>query len=1074
VSARYAELHCISSFSFLRGASQPEELIARACELGYTALALTDECSVAGVVRAHAALAERVRIAQEGGNAPPLTRLIVGAEFCLDCGLRFAALAADRAGYGALCRLISRGRRAAPKGEYLLSRADVAELLPPGPCLLLWLPRAGQGAAAGPADAPAQSLLDDRAAWLAAQFGVHGAAWIAVELTRDGGDQQHLALCEALAKWHGLPLLAAGEVQMHRRARRRLQDALTAIRHNLTVAEAGFRLWPNGERYLREPQRLARLYPPSLLAESVRVAARCRFSLAELRYEYPREIVPDGETPASWLRKLTEAGARRRWLGGMPDKVRALVEHELQLIADLQYEPYFLTVHDIVSFARAQGILCQGRGSAANSAVCYCLGVTEVDPARMQLLVERFISRERNEPPDIDIDFEHERREEVIQYVYRKYGRERAALAATVISYRPKSALRDLGKALGFDPLQTERLAGAMSWWSSDIDVERVRETGLDPDNPRVRQLLELAAELLGFPRHLSQHVGGFVIARGLLEELVPVENASMPERTVIQWDKNDLDDLGLIKVDLLGLGMLTAIRRALDFVGEYRARFAAVGKAGMTRPFTMADVPPEDPRVYDMICRGDTVGVFQIESRAQIAMLPRLKPRNFYDLVIEVAIIRPGPIQGDMVHPYLRRRSGEEAVSYPSPEVAKVLERTLGVPIFQEQVMQLAIVAAGFSPGEADRLRRAMAAWKRRGGLGPFEERLKSGMAARGYSAEFAQQIFHQILGFGEYGFPESHAASFALLVYVSCWLKCHEPAAFTAALLNSQPMGFYAPAQLVRMARNAGVEVRAVDVHASDWDCTLELGTTTLAPQPALRLGLRMVRSLSREGAARLVAVRQAAAAAGAAAFADAQQLAEAARLDRRDLEALAAAGALVQLAGNRHQAFWSVAGTEKPLPLAPADRQELDVRPLLRPPTEGEDVVNDYRAVGLTLGRHPVALLRPLLARERIRRADELLRLPDGRRLKVAGIVITRQRPGSASGVTFVTLEDESGHVNVVVWEQLGLAQRRELTGSRLLEVRGRLQREGIVIHVIAERLVDRSDLLGELVAPVREFR
>ncbi len=1060
----------------------------RACELGLVALAITDECSVAGVVRAHAVLAERGRVAQERSAAPPATRLIVGAEFQLDCGLRLVVLATDRHGYGLICRLITRGRRAAPKGSYRLTRADVAELLTPGPCLALWLLRPGQGLenlAQPPRDV---ALLDDRAAWIAAHFGRQGAAWIAVELTRDGSDREHFELCQSLGARHNLPLVAAGEVQMHRRARRRLQDALTAIRHNTTVAEAGFRLWPNGERYLREPQRLQRLYPHALLAESVKIAARCRFSLDELRYEYPREIVPEGETPTSWLRKLTEAGARRRWLAGMPDKVRQLVEHELRLIADLQYEPYFLTVHDIVSFARSQGILCQGRGSAANSAVCYCLGVTEVDPARMQLLVERFISRERNEPPDIDIDFEHERREEVIQYVYRKYGRERAAIVATVISYRPKSALRDLGKVLGFDPVQTERLSGAMSWWSSDIDLERVRETGLDPANPRVSQLLELSRELLGFPRHLSQHVGGFVIARGLLEELVPVENASMPDRTVIQWDKNDLDDLGLIKVDLLGLGMLTAIRRALDFVGEYRGRGAA-GKAGIARsftmaPFNMADIPSEDARVYDMICQGDTVGVFQIESRAQIAMLPRLKPRSFYDLVIEVAIIRPGPIQGDMVHPYLRRRNGEEPVSYPSPEVASVLQRTLGVPIFQEQVMQLAIVAAGFSAGEADRLRRAMAAWKRRGGLGPFEERLKSGMAARGYSAEFAQQIFQQILGFGEYGFPESHAASFALLVYVSCWLKCHEPAAFTAALLNSQPMGFYAPAQLVRMARNAGVEVRAVDVQRSDWDCTLEAGGAGRqgrgeSAAPALRLGLRMVKSLSQEGAARLLETRTAMARkpallGDATGFVSAQQLAEAAQLERRDLEALAAAGALVSFAGNRHQAFWSVAGTEKPLPLAPPDRQELDVRPLLRPPTEGEDVVNDYRSVGLTLGRHPVALLRSRFAGERIRRADELLRLPNGRRLKVAGIVITRQRPGSANGVTFVTLEDESGHVNIVVWEKLGMEQRRELTGARLLEVRGKLQREGIVIHVIAEKLVDRSELLGELVTPAREFR
>ncbi|MCS6947279.1 MAG: error-prone DNA polymerase, partial [Steroidobacteraceae bacterium] len=793
----------------------------------------------------------------------------------LDCGLRGVVLAVDRRGYGALCRLITRGRRAAPKGEYRLTRDDLAELLPPAHCLFLWLPRAAEQRALRPL-----AKLHEEGAWIAAHFGARQSTWIAVELLRDGTDREHLDCCRQLGAAHGLPLVAAGDVHLHVRARRRLQDALTAIRHGVTIAEAGMRLWPNGERYLRELPRLQKIYPPALLAETLKVAARCRFSLDELRYEYPREIVPPGETPTSWLRKLTEAGARRRWLGGMPEQVRRLVEHELQLIAELQYEPYFLTVHDIVGFARSRGILCQGRGSAANSAVCYCLGITEVDPARMQLLVERFISRERNEPPDIDIDFEHERREEVLQYVYRKYGRERAALAATVISYRPRSALRDLGKALGFDAAQIAKMAGALRWRQHTIDIDSVRAAGFDPHSPRVRQWLELARELLGFPRHLSQHVGGFVIARDALAELVPVENAAMPERTVIQWDKDDLDELGLLKVDLLGLGMLSAIRRALELIGAYRGRWAALGGPELARPFTLADVPAEDPLVYEMICRGDTVGVFQIESRAQMAMLPRLQPRNFYDLVIEVAIIRPGPIQGGMVHPYLRRRSGAEPVTYPSPEVARVLERTLGVPIFQEQVMQLAVVAAGFTPGEADRLRRAMAAWKRRGGLGPFEERLKSGMRARGYSAEFAEQIFRQILGFGEYGFPESHAASFALLVYVSAWLKCHEPAAFTAALLNSQPMGFYAPAQLVRAARQAGVEVRAVDVCASDWDSTLEPGGPGRPGRgegaaPALRLGLRMVKALHRDAAARIVAARN------GPGFATVQELAERAQL-------------------------------------------------------------------------------------------------------------------------------------------------------------------------------------------------
>ena len=1051
--ASYAELHCISNFTFLRGASRPEELVTRAHELGYVALAITDECSVAGVVRAHAA---RKEIA---GTA---LQLIIGAEFHLDSGLHLVVLAANRRGYGQLCRLITRGRRAAQKGAYRLLRDDVAQLIVAADCLVLWI--AARSSSRVPAPPAVQEPLLDQARWLQQHFA--GSLWIAVELLRDGHERQYLASMQQLARAAGLPLVATGDVHMHVRARRRLQDALTAVRHNVTLAAAGLRLLPNGERYLREPARLAKLYPPELLEQTLAIAARCRFSLDELRYEYPREIVPDGHTPQSWLRELVERGARWRWPQGMAPGARTLIEHELALITDLAYEPYFLTVYDIVCFARSQHILCQGRGSAANSIVCYCLGITEVDPSRMQMLVERFISRERNEPPDIDIDFEHERREEVIQYVYRKYGRERAALAATVISYRPRSALRDLGKALGLDPLQTEKLSGAMSWYSDEIDVERVRAAGFDPQNRMVQQLLELSRELLGFPRHLSQHVGGFVIARDLLEELVPIENASMPERTVIQWDKDDLDDLGLLKVDLLGLGMLSAIRRALALVTDYRRRRDLADGVPARPPFTISDVPAEDPQVYEMICRADTVGVFQIESRAQMSMLPRLQPRNYYDLVIEVAIVRPGPIQGGMVHPYLRRRSGEEPVVYPSREVEGVLRRTLGVPIFQEQVMQLAVVAAGFTPGEADRLRRAMAAWKRRGGLGPFEQRLIRGMAERGYEEQFARQIFSQILGFGEYGFPESHAASFALLVYVSCWLKCHEPAAFTAALLNSQPMGFYAPAQLVRDARNHGVAVRPVDVCASEVDCSLEL------PGPALRLGLRMVASLTAAAATRIVAARDVVRAAGGEGFADVQDLAQRAALDRGDLEALAAAGALATLTGNRHLAFWGVAGTERELALAP--RADLaEPTPLLPLPTEGQDIVADYRALGLTLGRHPVALLRPQFELERMSCAADLIKIPHGRRVRVAGIVITRQRPGSAEGVTFVTLEDETGHVNLIVWERTGKAQRRALVESRLMEVRGELQREGAVIHVIAQRMIDRSELLGALLTSSRDF-
>ena len=1023
----YAELHAISNFTFLRGASHPDELVRRAHELGYAALALTDECSLAGIVRAHTA-------ARTLG-----LRLIVGAEFTLKDGPRFVALVRDRTGYTSLCRLITRGRRQAPKGEYHLVRADVAAS-GVGGLELLWLPGAAPVAADG--------------AWLK-ELGAPLA--LAVELLATGGDRARLADLEALATRLALPAVAAGDVHMHVRERRPLQDVLTAIRLKTTVAAAGYALHPNAERSLRPLRRLERLYPPELLAASTAIAARCTFSLEELRYEYPDELVPEGETPATWLAALVAGGCERRWPEGVPDKVAALIRHELELIADLGYEPYFLTVHDIVDFARSRGILCQGRGSAANSAVCYCLGVTEVDPARMSLLFERFMSRERNEPPDIDIDFEHERREEVIQYVYGKYGRHRAALAATVISYRGRSAIRDVARALGLDSLEIDRLARTQQWWDGEIlDAAQIREAGLDPDSPVLRRCVALVREIKGFPRHLSQHVGGFVIARRSLEELVPVENAAMPERTVIQWDKDDLDDLGLLKVDLLALGMLTAISRTLALATGFHGR-----------PYTLAAIPAEDPAVYAMVSRADTVGVFQIESRAQMSMLPRLRPQSFYDLVIEVAIIRPGPIQGGMVHPYLRRRNGEEPVMYPSDEVRGVLERTLGVPIFQEQVMSLAVVAAGFTPGEADSLRRAMAAWKRRGGLGHFESRLIDGMRERGYDEPFARAIFNQMMGFGEYGFPESHAASFALLVYISAWLKCHEPAAFTAALLNSQPMGFYAPAQLVRDAREHGVAVRGVDVRASAVDCTLERDADGSA---VLRLGLRLVRGLSRETAGRLVAAR------GEAPFASVGDLARRARFEARELSILAAAGALGRLAGHRHLAQWQVAGIEAPLPIEGAaggsDGTE-DGRPLLPAPTEGANLVADYRALGLTLGRHPLALLRPRLTRAGLVTAAELATLEAGSRVRCCGLVLVRQRPGSASGVTFVTLEDETGIVNLIVWRQVAARWRRPLLRARLLEAEGELQRQGEVRHLIVHRLVDRSALLGTLSVGARNF-
>ena len=1150
----YAELHCLSNFTFLRGASHAEELVARAHELGYAALAITDECSLAGVVRAHVA-------AKEVG-----LKLIVGSEIRFGDGPRVVLLATNRAGYGNLSALITRGRRSATKGRYALSLDDLANGLPG--CLALLL-----------SDPPPSR---EHAQTLAARFP--GRAWLAVELFRAPDDAERLAAATELANSAGLPLVAAGDVHMHVAERRAMQDTLTAIRLGVPVFEAGDALHPNGERHLRTPGDLTQLYPQPLLDETLAVAARCTFSLDELRYEYPEELVPPGVTAIAHLRRLTEEGLLGRFPDGTPDKVRAQIEHELALIEELRYEPYFLTVHDIVRFARSRGILCQGRGSAANSAVCYALGITEVNPACMEMLFERFISRERNEPPDIDVDFEHERREEVIQYLYAKYGRDRAALAATVISYRPRSAMRDVGKALGFDLEQVDRLAKSMAWWDGrQVNPERLAEAGFDPENRKVALLIRLVDALVGFPRHLSQHVGGFVIARGQLSQLVPIENAAMPERTIIQWDKDDLDALGLLKIDVLALGMLSAIRRALDLVSS---------KLG--RPFAMSDIPSEDPAVYDMIGHADTVGVFQIESRAQMAMLPRMKPRRFYDLVIEVAIVRPGPIQGGMVHPYLRRREEVEPVTYPSEEVRGVLERTLGVPIFQEQVMQLAVVAAGFTPGEADHLRRSMAAWRRKGGLEQFERRLVDGMRERGYQEDFARQIFMQIQGFGEYGFPESHAASFALLVYVSAWLKCHEPAAFACALLNSQPMGFYAPAQIVQDARRHGVEVRPVDVLVSGWECTLEdrpspqpsprrgegegcsgerwgegerfggereVATTILptpspprregwgegegpsqahrtpspvrreghgegedpsqtrsapspirgegwgegkhpqegeeaggnpardfaqtaplprplSPQagrgerarhvqstPALRLGLRMVNGFSLEGAARLTAAR------AQKPFDSVDDLAARSGIDPRDLKCLAAAGALASLAGHRRQAYWDVAGFERATPLAMGHVAEP--QPDLFPLTEGEDLVADYASLGLSLGRHPLALLRDRLQRERMITAEELRRLPHGRLVRAAGLVINRQRPGTASGVTFLTLEDETGHVNVVVWHDLAERQRRALLGARLLAVYGTLERQGEVAHLVAGHLRDLTPLLGDLVTHSRDF-
>jgi len=905
-----------------------------------------------------------------------------------------------------------------------------------------------------PEDVAFAPALAARLAWLRQHFA-HG--WLAVELLHRLDDEVWLDQLGAAAQRAGLPLVAAGGVHMHVRSRKPLQDVMTAIRLGQPVAECGFALEPNAEAHLRSRQRLAALYPAALLAETVRVAQLCTFSLDELSYEYPEEVVPAGETPASYLRRCTWEGAGRRYPQGVPAGVQQQVEHELALISELHYEKYFLTVYDIVRFARSRHILCQGRGSAANSAVCYCLGVTEVDPARTSVLFERFISRERAEPPDIDVDFEHQRREEVIQYLYAKYGRDRAALTAAVHTYHARGAIRDVGKALGMDEALLDALARAHQWWDGrEVNHERLQELGLDAQGRQIRLLIELTRPLLGFPRHLSQHSGGFVLTGDRLTRTVPVIPAAMEGRTTIEWDKDDIDALGLLKVDVLALGMLSAIRRTLDFVCQWRGQI-----------FQLQDIPAEDPATYEMICRADTVGVFQIESRAQMSMLPRLQPRCFYDLVVEVAIVRPGPIQGGMVHPFLeqreRQRRGEPLV-LASEALRPALERTLGIPIFQEQVMQIAIIAAGFTPGEADQLRRAMAAWKRRGGVDKFQRRLIDGMTARGYAQDFAEAIFRQIEGFGEYGFPESHAASFALLVYVSAWLKCHEPAAFLAGLLNSLPMGFYGPSQLVQDAQRHGVTVWPADVLHSDWDCTLEPDDDG---QAAVRLGLRLVAGLGEAPAQRIVAVR------AQAPYLSTEDLALRAGLDALDLKALASADALLSLSGHRRQQVWDAAGLQATPALlkgAPVDEELLE----LPAAPEGEEIVFDYAATGLTLRSHPLALLRARLRAQRLLTSEELQQLPNGRPARACGLVVARQQPGTAKGVVFVTLEDETGTVQVIVWKALRDKQRETLLSARLLAVFGTWQRQGPVCHLIAGHLQDLTPLLGRLSTESRDFR
>lgn len=1054
----YAELQCQSNFSFLQGASHPEELAARAAELGYAALAITDECSLAGVVRAH--------VEAKTQKLP----LIIGATFRLRAGpeaapLDLTLLAQTREGYGNLSELITLARTRAPKGEYRLAPEDLTHP-PPGYEHLRHLPECL--AILSPVYGDDPDRMAQQARWLAVTFPRR--AWVGLTLLYRSRDDLHRAAVDHAARAADLPVVALGQVQMHVRSRKPLHDTLTSIRTHQPVSQCGYALSGNAEQHLRTRMRLANLYPPEALAQTLVVARRCAFSLDELRYEYPDEIIPRGHTPATYLRQETLAGAARRFPGGTPAHVSEQIEKELALIADLQYEAYFLTVYDIVLYARNNGILCQGRGSAANSAVCYCLGITEVDPRRGTNLFERFISKERNEPPDIDVDFEHQRREEVIQYIYRKYGRQRAALTAVVISYRPRSVLRDTGRALGVDPGVIDAVARAHQWWDSKQEMLRtLGACGLDPESQMARQWAALAQTLMGFPRHLSQHPGGFVISRGKLSRLVPIENAAMADRSVVQWDKDDLDALKLLKVDVLALGMLSALRRTLELAGQRRGQ-----------PLRLQDIPDGDEPTYDMICEADTIGVFQIESRAQMTMLPRLRPREYYDLVVQVAIVRPGPIQGGMVHPYLRRRQGKEKESYPSEKVRGVLSRTMGVPIFQEQVMQIAVVAAGFSPGDADQLRRSMAAWKRKGGVDKYRAKLVGGLLAHNYTLEFAEALFRQIEGFGEYGFPESHAASFALLAYASSWLKRHEPEAFLAALLNSQPMGFYAPAQLVQDARRHGVRVLPVDVTVSGWDAALEPAPVDAPPRrphphapppdeirPAVRLGLSLIQGLHEDSARRIEAAR------AEAPFTSTGDLARRAALTRHDLNALAAGDALRTLAGHRRQASWEAAASVHSRDLLRDAAIHETEMPQLAAPTENQTVAADYRSVGLTLRRHPVELLRPQLAARNFQPASVLNGYPDKRVARACGIVTVRQRPQTSKGVIFVTLEDETGPVNVVVRPELIERQRRELLGASLLGVYGSWQSVDGVRHLIAQRLVDLSELLGGLTTPSRNF-
>ena len=1032
----YAELAVTSNFSFLRGASHAEELVHRAKALGLSAIGIADHNTLAGVVRAHIA-------AKKWG-----IQLLVGARLVPTDGPDLIVYPKTKAAYGQLSQLLSQGKRAAPKGECFITCRDIIDQLDDHIFILV-----------------APPLLTEQWKKEASQFvgSLNGKLYLGVRASFDGRNKERLARNAEWAAAKNLPLVAQNDVLYHVPDRRPLQDLLTCIREGCTVDDAGFRLEAHAERHLKPPEEMARLFRgyEEAIGCTSEIAKACSFSLSELSYQYPDEPVPEGKTPQQHLEETTWKGAEWRYPQGVPSQVQSLLRKELRLISKLRYAPYFLTVYDIVAWARKENILCQGRGSAANSAVCYCLGITSVDPNESSLLFERFLSEERKEPPDIDVDFEHERREEVIQYIYERYGRDRAALTATVICYRPRSAIREVCKALGLSEDVSAAMAGTV-WgsWGRDVDAAQIHKAGVDPSNPMIRRAITLARQLIGFPRHLSQHVGGFVLTQGPLTATVPIGNAAMAERTFIEWDKDDIDALGIMKVDVLALGMLTCIRKCFDMLRLYKGL-----------DFDLASIPQGDTATYDMLCRGDSLGVFQVESRAQMNMLPRLRPREFYDLVIEVAIVRPGPIQGDMVHPYLRRRQKIEAVEYPSPapahgpkdELERILKRTLGVPLFQEQAMQISIDAAKFTPEEANGLRRAMATFRKVGTIQDYETMMVSRMVRRGYDPLFAQRCFDQVKGFGEYGFPESHAASFALLVYASSWLKCHHPDIFCAALLNSQPMGFYAPAQIVRDAQEHDVEVQPPDVNLSDWDNILE----PRGPDKwAVRLGLRQVDQLTEESIETLFEKR-------GSGYQNLSAIRRRTLMDRSMIEHLAAADAFRSLGLDRRAALWAVRGeaSTKPLPLfAAADvADEGDDHSVQLPAMPlSEHVIQDYQATRLSLKNHPMAFLRRRYARMQVRTTKDACNAPSGTLLMVSGIVLIRQRPGSAKGVFFVTIEDETGVANLVVWPKIGAVYRPVLMGARILLVKGRVQRADNVTHIVADQLVDRTrdlELLSE---------